>query len=386
MRLWTGILLTVMAAGATAQKIDTQVAPGGRLDWDRTAAAQYLDDRIDLWFEKATKLKTGQTQTACISCHTVVPYLLARPVLRNAMQVADGTPQEVKLLGEITQRVDTYPDHQALSDSKHDASGGTEPILNALILAREDAHAKRKQLSALTRKAFQQMWEKQRPDGAWDWMDFAAEPQESGDAQYYGAALAAFAAGTAPGLIGDGESDTATYVDKLRAYLNGKYAGQNLHHRAWMLLASTRLAGLLSREQREGLIRELQAKQNSDGGWSLYGLGPWRWSKTTPPFTSPGKLDVSLLEQSDGYATGLVAYVLREAGMPSTDSTLRKTTDWLKANQKEVQIGSQVWKTWRTHSLNHDRENGGAHGEPWRRMMMSDVATAFAVLALLPSD
>jgi squalene-hopene/tetraprenyl-beta-curcumene cyclase len=386
MRLLTGILLTAMAAGATAQQINTRATPDGQLDWDRKAAAQYLDERIDLWFVNATKLKTGQSQTSCISCHTVVPYLLARPVLRKAMQVADPTPQEAKLLGEITQRVDTYPDHQALSDAKHDPSGGTEPVLNALILAREDSYAKRKQLSVPARKAFQQLWEKQRPDGAWDWMDFAEEPQESGDGQYYGAALAALAVGTAPGLIGDSESETAIYVDRLRAYLNGKYGVQNLHNRAWVLLASTRLAGLLSREQRDGLIRELQAKQNSDGGWSLYGLGPWRWSKTTPPFAPPGKTDVSLLEQSDGYATGLVAYVLRETGMPSADPTLKKATEWLIANQKEVQIGSQVWKTWRTHSLNHDRENGGAHGEPWRRMMMSDVATAFAVLALLPSE
>jgi hypothetical protein len=33
--------------------------------------------------------------------------------------------------------------------------------------------------------------------------------------------------------------------------------------------------------------------------------------------------------------------------------------------------------------LNYDREHGGPKGEPWRRMFMSDLATAFGVLALL---
>jgi len=36
--------------------------------------------------------------------------------------------------------------------------------------------------------------------------------------------------------------------------------------------------------------------------------------------------------------------------------------------------------------LNYDREHGGQRGQPWKRMFMSDAATAFAVLALLPSD
>ena len=41
---------------------------------------------------------------------------------------------------------------------------------------------------------------------------------------------------------------------------------------------------------------------------------------------------------------------------------------------------------WRAHSLNFDREHAGDKGEPWRRMFMSDLATGFAVLALVGSD
>jgi len=153
-----------------------------------------------------------------------------------------------------------------------------------------------------------------------------------------------------------------------------------------MLLASSRLAGLLNQERREELIGELKAKQKGDGGWSLYGMGPWKWSKASSPFAPPGKPDTSLLEKSDGYATGLIAYTLRHAGLPANDPDLNRAIAWLKANQNEVRIEKQVWKCWHTYSLNHDRENGGDHGGDWKRLLMSDMAMAFAVMALSPSD
>jgi len=382
----TRVLVVAIALGVGVPELKPQNRPDLHPGWDPEKAAQYLDDRMDMWFDKARKVTTGEGKTSCISCHTVVPYLLARPVLRKAMRVTSPTPQEVKLLGEIAQRVDDYAGQEPLYGSQPGPGRGTEAVLNALILALEDARQKRELMSELTRKAFGQLWESQRPDGAWDWLNTAAEPDESADAQYYGAALAAIAVGAAPGLAKSKDADTASHIDKLRAYLNGNYAGQNLYNRVWALLASTRLPGLLSPQQRQSLTAELQANQNDDGGWSLYKLGPWRWSKTTPPFAPPGKPDVALLAKSDGYATGLMAFVLRQAGSPPDALALKKATDWLKANQKEFQVNSHHWKLWRAHSLNHDHENGGPRGELWNRMVMSDMATAFAVLALSPSD
>jgi hypothetical protein len=61
---------------------------------------------------------------------------------------------------------------------------------------------------------------------------------------------------------------------------------------------------------------------------------------------------------------------------------LKRGIEWLKANQTEIQVDQRTWKCWRTHSLNHDREQGGARGGPWKQMLMTDAATAFAVLAL----
>jgi hypothetical protein len=65
---------------------------------------------------------------------------------------------------------------------------------------------------------------------------------------------------------------------------------------------------------------------------------------------------------------------------------LKKAREWLEANQRECQIDQNRWRCWRAYSLNADHEWGGKDADPWRRMFMSDGATAFAALALLPSD
>src|SRR6188768_1926798 len=76
-------------------------------DWNRTAAAAYLDQRMDEWFDRGEQLRTGEGQTTCVSCHTVIPYALARPALRQATGVAPPTSQEMRLAAETLRRVDT---------------------------------------------------------------------------------------------------------------------------------------------------------------------------------------------------------------------------------------------------------------------------------------
>jgi hypothetical protein len=335
---------------------------------------------MDVWFATGKKLKTGQRQTTCVSCHTVIPYALARPVLRRSMQVRPPTPQEVRLVEDVTLRVETYDAHQPFYDhneAKKTESRGTEAVLNALILAAADAEQHRGEPSDPTRRAFRRLWQTQRPDGAWDWLDFGLEPFESVDAAYYGATLAALAVGTAPAFPARQVIEGAAGLDKLRGYLHDNYAAQSLANRVWLLLASTRSTDLITRTQREALIAEIQRAQQDDGGWSLRGLGPWRWSKNAWRPRPPGTPDTSLLVKSDGYATGLIVYTLRRTGLPGDHPVVGAGLQWLRANQHGA---------WRSYSLNFDREHGGGRGEPWRRMFMSDAATAFAVLALLPPD
>jgi hypothetical protein len=198
--------------------------------------------------------------------------------------------------------------------------------------------------------------------------------------------LGALAVGTVPGYSNGTDESSSSGVVKLRQYLNSRYSAQNLHNRAWVLLVSARLKDLLTDEERAALSAELQKKQNADGGWSLQNLGPWTWSRNSPPFGPEGKPDASLLAKSDGYATGLVVYALSQTGCPKADPVLTRARNWLVSNQRECEIEQNRWKGWRTYSLNYDHEHGGENGEPWRRMFMSDGATGLASLALLTLD
>lgn len=389
MRLATIVVIASLLMGLSARWVTPQDAPAERSGWNPEGAARYLDERMDAWFANAKKLQTGLGETVCVSCHTTIPYALSRSVLRRAMHVNSATPQEARLFEETTRRVETYDTHALLYDfneEKKTQSRGTEAVLNALILAKADAGQNRREASEPTRKALRRLWETQRSDGAWDWLNFGLEPFESVDAAYHGATLAALAIGTAPAFSTKQAVDAIVGIDKLRSYLKEKYPAQSLFNRAWVLLASTRFKDLLTRTQREALITEIESRQREDGGWSLETLGPWRWDKPAAPFRAPGTLDASLLAKSDGYGTGLIVYALREAGLPVDHPAVKRGLQWLRANQQDVEVSQQMRPAWRAHSLNFDREHGGNKGEPLRRMFMSDAATAFAVLALAGSD
>ena len=113
--------------------------------------------------------------------------------------------------------------------------------------------------------------------------------------------------------------------------------------------------------------------QKEDGGWSLFPLAKtWKdWS----PSSLTGKWernDGSPQDtNSDGYATGLVVFVLKRSGVPGENSAIKRGREWLIKNQNKIN-GS-----WLTYSLNKKRDPASNAG-----MFMSDAATAYAVLAL----
>ena len=386
MKLAVAGIVAFVILGISARPTALQGRSAKAPSWNRESAARYLDERMDLWFVNAKKLRTDRTETICVSCHTSITYALSRPALRRAMHTSTATPQEVRLIEEVTRRVETYSTHQVMyevDERKKIESRGTEAVLNTLILASADAAQARQQASEPTRKAFERLWETQRPDGAWDWLDFKLEPWETVATTYYGATLAGLAVGTVAGPYRLNANEAAPGIERLRHYLKEHYAAQSLFNRTWMLLASARLKDVLPRAQQDALITEIQSRQQDDGGWSLQSLGPWQWSKTIPPFAPEGTLDTSTLSKSDGYATGLIVYTLRQVGLSVDHPVVTHGLKWLEANQHEGPAGQRAW---RAFSLNFDREHGGAKGEPWRRMFMSDAATAFAVLALVSAE
>jgi len=157
-------LVTTLLVGLVARGVAPQTLPPSQ--W-LEEAPEYLDDRMDVWFAQAKKLHTGQGETACISCHTAVPYALSRPALRRAMHVATATPRAAAARGRHPTRGDLRR-HQPFYDfneAKKTESRGTEAVINALVLASADAEQNRREPTEPTRRALRRLWETQRPTG-----------------------------------------------------------------------------------------------------------------------------------------------------------------------------------------------------------------------------
>lgn len=297
-------------------------------------------------------------QTFCISCHTVLPYALARPALRGDLAEQAASPVERKLIENVIKRVRIWKQAEPFySDEQRGVpktaeSRGTESVLNALILV----WGHRNVPDGDARLALDNMWAQQLTGGdaagAWNWLQFHNAPWE-GDSQYYGATLAALAAGS--------DTDSQNGIKLLRDYLLRKQDSQVLMNRVMLLWASTKLRGLLTRAQQNAIVEEAMRKQRADGGFSLSALvGNWKRRDNTP-----------LEAESDGLATGLVTLALQEAGLPSNQPQLQRGLVWLSRNQDKTE------GRWLAYSLNKQRDLSTDVGR-----FMSDAATAYAVLSL----
>jgi squalene-hopene/tetraprenyl-beta-curcumene cyclase len=336
--------------------------------WDQKAAAAYLDQRAAWWM--AWPKAQRDHETFCISCHTAVPYALSRPALRKGLAEEAPSANERRLLENVTKRVRLWKEVAPFySDAdrgvyKTVESRGTESVLNALILASNDAQ--HGQLTSDTRMALENMWAEQQTTGskkgAWFWLRFANEPWEADDSDFYGATLAAVAAGTAPGSY-LAKPEVQNNLTMLREYLNRESAAQTTINRVVLLWASAKLPGLLDPQQQKAIVAEVLNKQQPDGGWSLSSLvAGWKRNDGTPQEA-----------KSDGYATGLIAFALHKAGILRDNPQQKLALAWLGANQNKTE-GS-----WRAYSLN---KNEAHHLSPATALFMNDAATAYAVLAL----
>jgi squalene-hopene/tetraprenyl-beta-curcumene cyclase len=317
--------------------------------------------------------------TFCVSCHTAAPYALARPTLRAALGETGPSGNERRLLESVTKRVRLWKEiapsySESVGANKAIQSLGTESVLNTLILASADA--RNGKLSDDTRAAFDHMWALQEKTGdqrgAWPWLDFGNEPFEANDSLYYGASLAAVAVGTAPENYRASPA-IQNNLKLLGDYIRREYARQLLIHQVVSLWASTKWLGLLSRAQQKSIIDNVLGKQQPDGGWGLSSVG-WMWRGAN--LHSLVNLwirsnDTPLAGKSDGYATGLIVFVLGQAGVPQTDSHLGLGRAWLVRNQ------SQTEGLWPGYSLVNRRDPSSGTGR-----FMNDAATAYAVLAL----
>ena len=293
-------------------------------------AGEYLD-RVALGWTNEKK---------CGSCHTNYPYLGARPAL------GETSERYAQVRSYFENRVVHWDDAAPESKPKWPA----EVVLTAEGLARGD-HATTGTLHPITRQALDRMWTVQKADGGFEWVKCDWYPLEYDD--YYGAVIAALAVGHAPG----GYAKTAKAkagLERLRGYF-AKNSPPVLHHRTMLLWASCRVDGLMTDKERQETIASLRKLERPGGGWAVASLGDWDRRDGSP--NDPNG-------PADAYATGLIAFALREAGVPAEDPALRRSVAWLLANQRSS-------GGWFTRSLNDDDHHYIAH-----------AGSAYAVLAL----
>ena len=70
---------------------------------DLKRAANYLDTREQWWTNWPGSARDHGT--FCVSCHTALPYALARPVLREVLAERDQPTYEHQLLEDVKKRV-----------------------------------------------------------------------------------------------------------------------------------------------------------------------------------------------------------------------------------------------------------------------------------------
>lgn len=309
-------------------------------DWSPRLAANYLDSREKDWFAWNHAQTPGGP---CVSCHTGILYLLARPELRRKLGEPHPTVYETGLLNGLRTRVagttggDVFPAAFSKEPLASQAIG-VEAIHAALLLGSE---------SALDR-----MWSLQRKDGAWNWFHLDLDPWETPDSTFYGATLAAIAAGNA-----SSEHKTAhrEQIALLIDYLHREQATQPLHNRLMLLWASAKMPEIAI--DKEALMDEVWKLQQPDGGWSIESLGPWK-----RPSRSAG---------SDAYATAFTAYALKK-GLNPSNMHMNRALNWLKTHQ------NREYGYWPSTSMNKQYEPGSM-----MEKFMQDAATGFAALALL---
>lgn len=372
--LCTKVVITILAVACMpgCSQAPARVSTSVNLN----SAATYLDNREGWWTQWIGASRDHDT--FCISCHTALPYALARPALRAAANDPTPTANERALIDDVRKRVRLWKETEPYYsdegyDPKTSESRGTESVLNALILAIYNSGDT--SLSNDTHAAFVNMWAMQKTAGeqrgSWDWLQFDQEPWEAKDSVYYGACLAAIATGVAPAHYSS-SPEIQSNLGALREYLKGHATSQSTINRVYLLWASTKLPSLLDAAEQQSIIQEVLNRQQADGGWRLASIA-WTWRRWDPKMFVKMWLreeGTPLGGASDSVATGLTVYVLQEAGVTLNHPQVQKGIQWLRSNQ--LAVGD-----WPASSVNKRK-----HRSYNTQLFMNDAGTAFAVLAL----
>ena len=325
-------------------------------DWSPEAAARYLDGRQKEWFSWKPAMSADGP---CVSCHTGMTYLLARPALRRRLKESQPTMYEVGLLDRLRTKVGEKP---------AGALQGVETIFSAMFLSREDTlFSSRadavKTMSAHSQKAFDQLWALQNSEGpskgGWRWYAANLDPWENAESGRFGASLAAVALTQTPKEYRE-TAKVREQAAALNAYLMESIDSRRLHDRLALLLAGSFIPDSL----RRSITSDALSAQQADGGWTIESLGPWMAHPDAPPSGNAG--------DSHAYATAFTAVALLRGGVRASDPKLAKALAWLQSHQ------DPATGAWSAMSMNKRYPDGSMESR-----FMQDAATAFASLALI---
>jgi squalene-hopene/tetraprenyl-beta-curcumene cyclase len=318
------------------------VAPGFAGDWSPRLAAEYMDSRQKDWFAWP---RANQNATPCVSCHTNLTYLMARPALRRALGESEPTQYETGLLNMLKSRV-TGTDAKILYPKAKEPIATQEVAVEAIFAALAMPESP---------EALDRLWKLQRADGAWDWNMANLDPWEEPESEYFGAAIAAVAASREKG------AKFAANRASLAKYMRETLEHQPMQNKLMALWASSEIKDLLPKSAKASIAAEAYRTQQSDGGWTAEFLGPFRDHPNAPVSTG-----------SNAYATAFTAFVLERAGVARSDDRLERALNWLRSHQNP-ETGA-----WEAMSMNRKYEPGSMEIR-----FMSDAATGYAVMALL---
>lgn len=362
--LIAGMLLTGLANGGEPLTLETAPDPVALAPEEPLAGAFSLEraaeslDGVALHWQKTRR---------CAACHTLPPYLMARPLLTS---ISPEPP-------EVRRFIEAIVDQGLEGEPALPKDAVTSVVIQTgLALAFHD-RATKGALSPQTRRQLDTMWALQRADGGWEWPFRDTPPMKSDE--HYGVALATLATCAAP----DDYADTPVArvgLTHVREFL-AAHPPTSLHQRAMLLWCATQVSDLFTAHEMDQVARDLIAAQRPDGGWSLASLteNPNDPDRQTDEgrqarggeghgsaflvFVGRDNVYKSSLA-SDGYATGFTLYVLRQAGVSTDDVSIRRGVAWLKAHQRASGRWFTPSQSWHTQHY------------------ISNAGTAYAIMAL----
>jgi squalene-hopene/tetraprenyl-beta-curcumene cyclase len=208
-------LLALLALGQEAQ-----VPSPGKNSPEEAAAPMASAARAAAFLDSAALHWTRRKQ--CVTCHTNLPYLWARPALKSHEGPAMG---EVRAF--LERIADTWEAGKPTRKLVVPYAWDSQIVGTAVALAVHDARTTGK-LHPLTRRALEKTWALQKPEGSWSWPDCDWPPLERDE---------------------------------------------------W---ASIKLEELMDVPGREATLRNLLSLQREDGGWCLPAFGEWKRHDGSP--------------------------------------------------------------------------------------------------------